>query len=211
VPPTTHEKAPGPVPARAAEATPSQLDLERATSAQLSDDDRAFRASLDGLIDFYRVEQGSSLWRAFWPPALIFLPLGSVLTAVAMTDRWVHGPLQPYMIVLALLVTATGPLWAIVRLLRSIRSEDRYVAIFEEGLRICLDGPDELRRIPWQELLEVQCDGSQLRLVLAAGELPIKNRFAELSLAGLAARIRHARRLALWGRLSRQSLASQEA
>ena len=176
-------------------------------SALLTDEDRAFRASLAGLIDFYRVEQAPSLCRAFWPAALIFLPLGSVLTAIAMTDRWVRGPFQPCVIVLALLVTAIGPLWCIVSLLRSIRSEDRYVAIFEEGLRIHLDGTEQLHRIAWQELLEVQCDGSLLTLALPDGELHIRNKFAQLSLSGLATRLRHARRLALWGRLNRHSLA----
>lgn len=174
----------------------------------LSDDEREFRASLQGLVDFYRVEQNASLWRAFWPAALIFLPLGSGLTAVAMTDRWVRGPFQPYLVVLALLVTAGGPLWSIVSLLRSIRSEDRYVAIFEEGLRISLDGSGELRRIGWQELLEVRCDGSLLSLELPEGELQIRNEFAGLSLSALGARIRHARRLALWGRLNRQALSN---
>jgi hypothetical protein len=208
VPPATHENGSS-GPGSGATPRAAGVDADEPGSAQLSADDRAFRASLAGLIDFYRVEQGRSLWRAFWPPALIFLPLGSLLTAIAMTDRWVHGPLQPYLIVLALLITAAGPLWAIVSLLRAIGSEDRYIAIFEEGLRIHLDDSDQLRRIPWPELLEVQCDGSQMRLVLATGELQIANRFAELSLSGLAARIRHARRLALWGRLTRQALASQ--
>lgn len=174
--------------------------------AILSDDQRAFRASLCGLVDFYRVEQTPALWRAFWPPAFIFLPVGSVLTAVAMTDRWVYGPAQPLLILVALLVTALGPVWAIVSLLRSIRRDDRYVAIFEEGLRIRLDPTAELQRIAWGQLESVACDDSQLTLTLVEGELRIENKFAELSLPELAARIRNARRLALWGRLSRQTL-----
>jgi hypothetical protein len=169
---------------------------------ELSPDQRAFRASLEGLVDFYRVAQAAALWRAFWPPAFVFLPLGSTLTAIAMTDRWVYGPLQPWLTALALAVTAAGPLWAIVTLLRSIQRDDCYVAIFLTGLRVRLDADQEPRHIPWDELREVACDEHGVRLLLTSGELPITKGFAALSLPELAVRIRDARRLAVWGRLT---------
>jgi hypothetical protein len=173
---------------------------------ELSPDQRAFRASLEGLVDFYRVEQATALWRAFWPGAFVFLPLGSVLMAVAMTDRWVYGPLQPVLTLLAIVVIASGPLWAIVTLLRSIQRDDCYVAIFLSGLRVRLEFDQEPRHIAWEELTEVSCDGHSLRLQLSSDELLITKAFAALSLPELAARIRDARRLAVWGRLTPRAL-----
>ncbi|HEX6244784.1 MAG TPA: hypothetical protein VFZ61_27885 [Polyangiales bacterium] len=172
----------------------------------LSEDERSFRASLEGLVDFYRVSQGGALWRAFWPGTFVFAPLGSLLMAVALTDRFVFGRFQLALVVTAILITALAPLWAIVTLLRSIRRDDRYVAIFKDGVRVCLDPGEGPERYSWAELLDAQCEGERLRLSTARGELVIQARFAELSLTELAFRIRDAKRLALWGRLSRPSL-----
>lgn len=177
-----------------------------ARAPELTPDQRAFRASLEGLVDFYRVAQAAALWRAFWPAAFVFLPLGSVLTAVAMTDRWVYGPLQSWLIGLAIAVTACGPLWAMVALLRSIQRDDCYVAIFLTGLRLRLDADQEPRHIPWDELRDVSCDGRGVRLSLTSGELVITKAFAALSAPELALRIRDARRLAVWGRLTPRAL-----
>jgi hypothetical protein len=157
-------------------------------------------------VDFYRVEQASALWRAFWPAAFVFLPLGAALMALALTDRWVAGALQAGLTVLAIAVTASGPLWAIVSLLRSIQRDDLYVAIFLDGLRVRLEPDREPRHIPWEELCDVSCDGRGVCLRLAAGELQIDKAFAVLSLPELAARIRDARRLAVWGRLTPRAL-----
>jgi hypothetical protein len=184
----------------------SSYDRESALLPVLSEDERSFRASLEGLVDFYRVAQGGALWRAFWPGTLVFAPLGSMLMGVALTDRWVFGRFQLALVVLAMLVTACAPLWAIVTLLRSIRVDDRYVAIFLDGVRVCLDPSQGPQRYSWAELLDAQAEGEQLTLSTARGEVMIQARFAELSLTELAFRIRDAKRLALWGRLSRPSL-----
>lgn len=169
---------------------------------ELSPDQRAFRASLEGLVDFYRVEQAASLWRAFWPAAFVFLPLGSGLMAVAMSDRWVSMSHQPWLTALAIAVTASGPLWALVTLLRSIQRDDCYVAIFLTGLRLRLEADQEPCHIPWDDLREVACDECGVRLSLTSGELVITKAFAALTQAELALRIRDARRLAVWGRLT---------
>jgi Bacterial PH domain len=176
-----------------------------ARAPELTPDQRAFRASLEGLVDFYRVAQAAALWRAFWPAAFVFLPAGSLLTAVAMTDRWVRGPLQSWLVALAIAVTASGPLWAIVVLLRSIQRDDCYVAIFLTGLRLRLEADQEPRHIPWEELQDVSCDERGVRLSLTSGELVITKAFAALSAPELALRIRDARRLAVWGRLTPRS------
>jgi hypothetical protein len=176
----------------------------------LSEDERSFRASLEGLVDFYRVAQGGALWRAFWPGTFVFAPLGSLLMAVTLTDRFVFGRLQAALVVVAILITAMAPLWAIVTLLRSIRLDDRYVAIFDDGVRVCLEPTHGPERYSWAELLDAQCEGERLRLSTARGDVLIQARFAELTLPELAYRIRDAKRLALWGRLSRPSLLRAE-
>lgn len=194
------------VPAPMHEKGGSQADGESTYHPALSEDERSFRASLEGLVDFYRVAQGGALLRAFWPGTFVFAPVGSILMGVALTDRWVSGRFQLALVVLAMLITACAPLWAIVTLLRSIRVDDRYVAIFLDGVRVCLDSSQEPQRFSWAELLDAQVEGERLRLSTARGDVLIQARFSELSLAQLAFRIRDAKRLALWGRLSRPSL-----
>lgn len=173
----------------------------------LSDDERNFRASLEGLVDFYRVAQGAVLWRAFWPGTLVFLPSGSALMAVALSNRWVLGDSQLALVLLAISITAAGPLWALVTLLRAMRRDDRYVAIFQDGLRICLEPGQGPRRFGWDEVLDACCQGQRLTLSTTQGDVVIESRFAELTLGELAFRIRDAKRLALWGRLTRSALA----
>jgi hypothetical protein len=200
-----------------------------APPAWLSDDEREFRASLEGLVDFYRVAQGGVLWRAFWPGAFISLPLGSLLMALAMRGRLLRALTQgsvqfrldgfePALTLLAIAVIASAPIWAIYTLLSSMRRDDRYVAIFQEELRVCLGPSSEPLHIPWQELSEValrteSCSRADPRasttclvLVWAQREIEIKLSFAQLTLAELAQRIRDARRLAVWGRLTRPAL-----
>jgi hypothetical protein len=175
--------------------------------AWLSDDERKFRASLEGLVDFYRVAQVGVLWRAFWPGAFISLPLGSLLMALAMRGRMLVNGFEPALTLLAILVIASAPLWAIFTLLSAMRRDDRYVAIFQAGLRVSLEAGSEPVQIAWEDLEAVELRGEgALVLVTAEGEIAITQSFAELSLAELSRRIRDAKRLALWGRLTRPAL-----
>lgn len=186
--------------------------------AWLSEDERKFRASLEGLVDFYRVAQGGVLWRAFWPGAFISLPLGSLLMALAMRGRLVASLLhegapraaaafEPALTLAAIVVIASAPLWAIFTLVSAMRRDDRYVAIFQDGLRVSLKVGVEPRQIAWEELEGVTLpEPSRLVLSTTQGELEIALSFAELSLDELARRIRDAKRLALWGRLTRPAL-----
>jgi hypothetical protein len=173
----------------------------------LSDDERKFRASLEGLVDFYRVAQGGALWRAFWPGAFISLPLGSLLMALAMRGRYIVEGFEPALTLLAIVVIASAPIWALFSLLSSMRRDDRYVAILQEGLRVCLEAGSEPLQIAWEALSAVELrDDGHLWLSTSEGELEIALSFAELSPSQLAQRIRNARRLALWGRLTRPAL-----
>jgi hypothetical protein len=173
----------------------------------LSDDERAFRASLEGLVDFYRVAQGGALFRAFWPGAFVALPLGSFLMALAMRGRTLVNGFEPLLTLAGIAVIASAPLWAIYSLLSSMRRDDRYVAIFQEELRVCLDAGSDPVQIPWSQLDAVELrEQHRLVLTLAWGELEISQSFAELDLPELGRRLRDAKRLALWGRLTRPAL-----
>ena len=169
----------------------------------IDDDERAFRAAFGRMVEWYRVEQSRALWRAFWPGALVLLPLGSALVAFAMLDRFVPLPLQPVLTLLGIAVTAAGPLWAIAVLLRSIRS-DLYVAIRIDGLCVRLDPAHPERVCGWDMITDARYDEATGRVAVALVEgepLSIAGPFSEVDLPELARRIRDARRLAVWNRL----------
>src|SRR5687768_4878080 len=98
----------------------------------IDDEERAFRDAFARMVEWHRIAQARTLWRAFWPGALVLLPLGSATVALSLVQRSVALTLT------GLLLTASGPLWAIVQLLRSMRTE-LYVAIRVDGLCVRLD------------------------------------------------------------------------
>ncbi|MDB4988694.1 MAG: hypothetical protein JWN04_3872 [Myxococcaceae bacterium] len=168
----------------------------------MDDEERAFRASMGLLVDWYRVEQTRSLWVAFLP-AFVLLPLGSAIVALAQLQRFVPIALSPWITVLGVLVTASGPGWAITQLLRTIR-RDLYVAIRSDGLCVRLDPLESERVYEWDSVLDAQYDASNEAICVSlrlAEPVSIKGRFAQLGLPELSRRIRDARRLAVWNRL----------
>ena len=174
----------------------------------LSDEERAFRHSFERLVDWYRVEQSRALWAALWPSALILLPLGSVLTAAAAFHPALRF-VSPWPVLAGLALTASGPVLAMVRLLRSIQQDDLYVAIRIDGLSLRLDPAEQERTYGWDNIVHVSFDpGAQaVRVEWDAGEpVEIRGRFSSLDLPTLARRIRDARRLAIWNRLSPETL-----
>jgi hypothetical protein len=155
------------------------------------------------MVEWYRVEQSRALWAAFWPGALVLLPLGSLLAALALLDRFVSPSLQPVLTIAGVLITACGPLWAIWALLRAIR-RDLYVAIRVDGLCVRLDPNREERVYGWEAIVEARYDDAkrEIAVTLADAEsFAISGAFSELGLPELALRIRDARRLAVWNRL----------
>jgi hypothetical protein len=155
------------------------------------------------MVEWYRVEQWRALWKAFWPAAFVFLPLGSLLVALAMVQRLVPFAWQPLVTIAGLLVTACGPLWAIVQLLRSIRT-DLYVAIRVDGLAVRLDPTQPEAVYTWDAIVDARCPTPGGALLLSLGtdeQVAIAAAFSELDLPELARRIRDARRLAVWNRL----------
>lgn len=178
----------------------------------IDEDERAFRAAFGRTVDWYRVEQSRALWRAFWPGALVLLPLGSVLVAFAMRDRFVPIELQPALTLAGVALTASGPLWAIAVLLRSMRS-DLYVAIRVDGLCVRLDPAHPERVWEWDAIADASYDEARrvVSVELVEGELlSIAGPFSEVALPELARRIRDARRLAVWNRLEPRFQCSEE-
>lgn len=164
----------------------------------MDDEERAFRADFARMVEWYRVAQARTLWRAFWPGALVLLPLGSATIALSMVQRSLPLTLT------GLAITASGPMWAIVQLLRSMRTE-LYVAIRVDGLCVRLDPRGDERIYAWDRIVDTQYDEAArvIRIALEDGEpVAIAGSFTELELPELSRRIRDARRLAVWNRLS---------
>lgn len=170
---------------------------------ELDEDERAFREAFGRTVEWHRPAQLGLLWRAFWPGALVLLPLGSLMVAFALFSRSVPIDLQPVLTLAGVLVTGSGPLWAIVQLLRAIQ-RDLYVAIRIDGLCICLDAGAGEKVYAWEGIREVMYDASSAVIRITredAAELSIEGAFSEIDLPELSRRIRDARRLAVWNRL----------
>ena len=168
----------------------------------LDEEERAFRAAFGRMVEWYRVQQAPALWRAFFP-AFLLMPMGSVLVGLAVIPRYVSLDVQPFVIMLGVLVTGSGPLWAIIQLLRMIR-RDLYVAIRVDGLCVRLDPATSERVYAWESIQDARYDAAKraLSVSLSEGEpVSIAARFSGLDLEELARRIRDARRLAVWNRL----------
>lgn len=168
----------------------------------MDEEERIFRASLGRTVDWYRVKQSRALWSAF-APAFVLLPLGSFLVALSLLPKLVPIRAQPLLTLLGLFVTALGPLWAIVLLLRSMR-RDLYVAIRVDGLCIRLDPSTGERVFAWDLIEDARYDERRRALsisLVGAESVSIAASFSELDLPELGRRIRDARRLAVWNRL----------
>lgn len=182
---------------------PSAPRERAALPSPLDDEERAFREALGRTVEWHRPAQLRALWLAFWPGALVLLPLGSVIVAAALISRRIPLHLQPLVTLLGVLVTASGPLWAIVQLMREIR-RDLYVAIRVDGLCVRLDPGAGEQVYDWNSILETAYDPSeQVIRITRAGDAPLSigGRFNEIALPELCQRIRDARRLAVWNRL----------
>jgi hypothetical protein len=182
------QPAPGPTPPS---STPPPLDEE----------ERAFRATLGRMVEWYRVEQTRALFQAFLP-AFLLLPLGSLLVGLSLS-RFVPIAHQPLVTLLGVAVTGSGPLWAILQLLRSIK-RDLYVAIRVDGLCVRLDPSASERLYAWETIEDARYDevrGALSVSLVGCEPLSIAASFSELDLPELGKRIRDARRLAVWNRL----------
>jgi len=170
----------------------------------LSEEEEAFRASFAELVDFYRVSPTQKLWRAFWPGAFVLLPLGSAITALSIARNVVPPALSPYVALLGLGVTASGPAWCLLSLLRAIRRDDLYVAIRTGGLWLRLDPEREPESYAWDDIDDVRYDPAACAVLVRVGErtVTIRARFADVALDELAKKLRDARRLAVWSRLT---------
>ncbi len=147
------------------------------------------------VIDWVMVTPEKDPTRLFTLPALLFV-LGSTMVLAAPRA---HGVLA----VLGAVLITIAPVGALLRFVRSLRG-DAYVAIRKDGLALRLDMRAPERLLFWESIDDVTyCDSAAEVFVHADGqELLLRGPF-ELSARELALRIRNARRLAVWGRLSR--------
>jgi hypothetical protein len=169
----------------------------------LSEEEAAFRASFALLVDFYRVEQRGHLLRAFLPATLFFVPMGGLVVIMSLSSRVLSAGLVPFIATLGLVLLAAGPLSAIVLLLRSMGA-DAYVAIRIDGLAIKPEPRLEEELLPWDQIEDARfrAEPAVVAVLLRDGsERLFSGPFAEVSLSGLAEKIRDARRLAVWNRL----------
>ena len=178
---------------------PHETTPESPRPPPIDDEERAFRLSFARMVEWHRVSQMRTLWQAFWPGALVLLPLGSAVVALSLLQRSVT------LTIIGLLLTASGPLYAIVQLLRSMRCE-LYVAIRVDGLCVRLDPRGAEHIYDWDSIVDARYDEGRrvIQVALAGADEPITiaGPFAELDLPELSRRIRDARRLAVWNRLA---------
>jgi hypothetical protein len=173
----------------------------------LDDDERAFRASLEQLVDWVRVDARRLFARAF-VPALVLVPAGGLLVGGGMSGRLGEARHGLLALVLGLLAIAAGALWALVVLIRAM-GHDAYVAIRQDGLGVRLAPQAEEVVHPWEAIEDARADAQlrAVRVALASGQsVLLRGPFAGVSDEQLAQRIRDARRLALWHRLTPEAL-----
>jgi hypothetical protein len=156
------------------------------------------------LVDFYRLEQRGHLLRAFLPATLFFVPAGALVVILSLTSRAFSPAFVPVTATLGLVLVASGPLSAIVLLLRSMQ-HDAYVAIRVDGLALKPEprGPEEL--LSWESIEDARFRPEACLVAVSlrdGSERSLRGPFAEVTLPGLAEKIRDARRLAVWNRLS---------
>lgn len=173
------------------------------TPPPLGAEEAAFRASFAQLVDWYRVSQLPVLRRAFMPAMLVFVPIGGLLIALA-TSRTLPIPFAPALTLLGVTTVALGPIWCAWVLLRSM-GHDRYVAIRVDGLALKLDARQPESLIAWEDLEDARYDERSQSATLTVRNAPsctLSEAFAEVSLPELMRRIRDARRLSVWRRLT---------
>lgn len=181
-------------------------DDESPEPAPLDDEERAFRESLEKVVDWVRVEPSRLFLRAF-APALALVPAGGALVATSVSSAVPATRQGVLFLLLGLLLITCGPLWALFALIRSM-GRDAYVAIRKDGLAVRLD-PDRPQAVyAWESIEDARPEPEhRVRVSLATGEtLLLVGPFADVSENDLARRIRDAKRLALWHRLTPEAL-----
>jgi hypothetical protein len=174
----------------------------------LSEEEAEFRAAREKLVDWVRVEPSRLFLRSFLP-SLLFVPIGGTLVGMSMGGRWVDARHGLWLVILGLVCTALGPMWALFSLIRAM-GQDTYVAIRLDGLAVRLEPHLPEALYPWDELSDARPEARERAVIvtLVSGQIVrLSGPFTAISETEFAARIRDARRLALWHRLSPESLA----
>jgi hypothetical protein len=159
---------------------------------------RPASSASNDVVDWVVVKPEQDAARLFTLPLLLFV-LGSSMVLAAPT----HASLA----VLGALLITIAPVNGLLRFVRSLQG-DAYVAIRKDGLAIRLDVHARERVFAWDSIDDVtycESEGKVFVHVQGAEEVVLRGPF-ELSVRDLTVRIRNARRLAVWNRLSRGAL-----
>ena len=180
----------------------SQVQPERAPPPPADEDERAFRESLEKMVDFVRVKPRRLFLRAFLP-AFLLVGAGGHLVAGSLAYAKSRPELGLVVQLLGIFLVACGPAWTLFLLIRAI-NRDVYVALRVDGLCVRLDPrvPEVLHA--WDSISEVrvQQDTEVVSVELTNGEqIILPGPFSGVTNPQLATRIRDARRLAVWHRL----------
>ena len=169
------------------------------------EEERALRESLAKLVDFVRVEPRRLFLRAFLP-AVVLVAAGGHLVAGSFTHSLSRPKLGLVMLLAGIVVVAAGPAWTLFLLIRAMdRDRELYVAMRVDGLCVRLDPSQPEAVHAWDAIHEVRVDAEThaVAVELTSGEqLLLRGPFSGISNPELAARIRDARRLAVWHRLT---------
>jgi hypothetical protein len=169
------------------------------------EEERALRESLAKLVDFVRVQPRRLFPRAFLP-AFVLVAAGGHLVAGSFVHAESRPKLGLLMLLAGILVVACGPAWTLFVLIRAMdRDRELYVAMRVDGLCVRLDPQHPEAVHAWEAIHEVTVDAEAhaVAVELTSGEqLLLRGPFSGMTTPELAARIRDARRLAVWHRLA---------
>jgi hypothetical protein len=156
-------------------------------------------ATHDDIVDFVMLEPQQDFARVFAP------------AAAALVAGWVMVLLSPahvtWLPVLGAVLLASAPVGALLSFVRASRGE-AYVAIRKVGLSVRLEPNTPERVLAWEQIEDVSCREKEgaVALTLPDCVVLLRGPFEDLSVGELTLRIRNARRLAVWNRLTRSAL-----
>ena len=150
------------------------------------------------VVDWVMVTPDQDPARLFTLPLLLFVLGGSMVLAA-------HAAHASLAVLGALLIT-TAPVGALLRFVRSLHG-DAYVAIRKDGLAIRVDVRAPERVLAWHSIDDVTyCEAQGEVFLHVDGKEEVLRGPFELGARELTLRIRNARRLAVWNRLTRRAL-----
>jgi hypothetical protein len=136
-------------------------------------------------------------------PASLLVALGGGALALVLPHTDAGSSLHTWVLLLGMLLITSGPLWVLVQPVYGTR-RDAYLAFRLDGLAVRVEGASAATLLPWEDIDEVHSQENEdaVHVVCAAGAvITLHGPFEDATAHEVAARIRKARRLAVWNRL----------